>query len=232
MVEIQVGHRCLKLLPEKAIYVESDRWLLVSDVHLGKSETFQRFGVPISAQVNSVTLSRLQDLCDQYQPEQVVILGDLFHARAGMTAAVRSQWEAFVETVRSPVLLIVGNHDRALVRLLDGISMQVSDQPVQDENMILSHEPVSRSDRCDTRLNILGHIHPRFHLQTRLDRLKLPCFFLDQANHQLTLPAFGEFTGGYDVTLTDQATAYVIAEDTVIPFRGDRRGNYRKFAKL
>ncbi|HEY9881138.1 MAG TPA: hypothetical protein V6D29_21945, partial [Leptolyngbyaceae cyanobacterium] len=62
MQELIIGETRLLLLPEKAVYIEAMRSLLVSDVHLGKSETFQRYGVPVSSQVNQVTLERLQRL--------------------------------------------------------------------------------------------------------------------------------------------------------------------------
>jgi metallophosphoesterase superfamily enzyme len=82
MEELTVNHMRLQLLPQKAIYVEALEALLVSDVHLGKSETFQQFGVPIPSQVNRATLQRLQALCDQYHPA-ICGFSAIYSTRAG-----------------------------------------------------------------------------------------------------------------------------------------------------
>ena len=51
------------LLPEKAIYLPDSGSLLVSDVHLGKAETFQALGVPVAGQIRSEEhTSELQSL--------------------------------------------------------------------------------------------------------------------------------------------------------------------------
>jgi metallophosphoesterase superfamily enzyme len=50
------------------------------------------------------------------------------------------------------------------------------------------------------------------------DRLRLPCFHWQPRQQRLTLPAFGEFTGGYDIALAAGETAYVVAEEAVVGF--------------
>ena len=213
---IQVLGNRLQLLPEKAIYIESLKALLVSDVHLGKSETFQAFGIPIPNSINQSTLDRLQALCAQYDLEFVFILGDLFHSKHALTEEVLQPWWGFVNSVHARVQLIVGNHDHALVPKLEQLGIECSADAVQVDNLILSHEPMVRSPR----FNICGHVHPCVRIKTKLDTLRLPCFYLNHAQNLLILPSFGEFTGGYEVSLTTGTTAYVIAENAVIPFTG------------
>ncbi|MBD2460514.1 ligase-associated DNA damage response endonuclease PdeM [Oscillatoria sp. FACHB-1407] len=206
----------LKLLPEKAIYIDQFKSLLVSDIHLGKSETFQRAGIPIPNAINAETLDRLQNLCLRLKPDHLFILGDLLHSKFALVDEVLNLWFDFLQSVEADVSLIIGNHDRYLTHQLEKLSIHYFTDAIQIENLILSHEPSPQAHH----LNICGHIHPCLNIKTKLDRLRLPCFYFDQIQHLLVLPSFGEFTGGYEVELTSSATAYVIAEDVIIPFQG------------
>jgi DNA ligase-associated metallophosphoesterase len=212
--EIFISGSTLQLLPEKAVYLQDSRSLLVADVHLGKSETFQKLGIPIPNRVNQETIDRLKTLCTRLQPAQMIILGDLFHSRLGLVAEVFNAWSMFLASVEVEVKLIVGNHDRALTSQLQQFSMEFVKHAIQLENLWLSHEPDSQSHN----LNICGHIHPYLKIKNRLDNFRLPCFYLDANKKQLMLPSFGSFTGGYEVQLTQGVIAYVIAENSVIPF--------------
>jgi DNA ligase-associated metallophosphoesterase len=216
MTELTLNQIRLTLLPQKAIYVESLEALLVSDIHLGKSETFQHHGRPIPSRVNHATLQRLEDLCTQFQPRYLWILGDLFHARAGMTDDVIDLWLKFLYTTQVTAHLILGNHDRHLKDFLDQLSVQCFFAAVEADGLILSHEPHLHGDG----INICGHTHPCLRLNGGCDRLRLPCFHWEARQNRLTLPSFGEFTGGYDVKLRKGDVAYVVAEDEVVTFEG------------
>lgn len=216
MHRLTVCNHSLQLLPEKAIYVEQLKALLVSDVHLGKPETFQAVGVPIPTAVNQTTLDRLRQLCLQYELESVFVLGDLFHSKLALVATVLDPWFEFVASISADVRLIVGNHDRTLVPQLEQLSIHCIPDEIQLNQLLLTHEPILKPD-CFT---ICGHIHPCVRIQSKLDNLRLPCFYLEQAQNRLVLPSFGEFTGGYDVELKSGTTAYAIAENQVIPLMG------------
>lgn len=204
----------LHLLPEKAIYLPAWRSLLVADVHLGKSETFQAFGIPVPSGANQTTLQRLQKLCAGLDLQTIYVLGDLFHSAAALTPEILDGWQSFLEAVNAEIWLLIGNHDRRLTDSLRSLPMRCSAQPIEVGNLWLSHEP---SVSARSHLNICGHVHPCIRLQTRLDRLRLPCFYFNPTNEQLILPSFGEFTGGYEVSLQGNAVAYAIAEDEIFP---------------
>ncbi|NJL48153.1 MAG: ligase-associated DNA damage response endonuclease PdeM [Leptolyngbyaceae cyanobacterium SM2_5_2] len=209
------SHR-LRLLPQKAVWIESLRALLVSDIHLGKSETFQHYGLPIPSQVNDGTLQRLAALCTQHQPNSLWILGDLFHSAEGLTEAVMDSWLKFLAQTQVTAYLILGNHDRRLQAILSQLSIECFVEAVEAEGLLFSHEPLPLSDLP----NLCGHTHPCLRLAMGCDRLRLPCFHWQARQNRLTLPSFGEFTGGYDIDLTPGDVAYVIAEETVTAFEG------------
>lgn len=215
MKHLQLGDTLIQLLPQRAVYIPQHHALLVSDVHLGKSETFQQFGIPVPSMVNQTTLARLQELCHVHRPHVLWILGDLFHGSQGMTDAVVDSWLTFLRHSSVEVQLIIGNHDRHLQATLERLSLRCCSHPVTLGHVLLSHEPCSR---VASQVNVCGHIHPCVRLEGGGDRLRLPCFYWEPSPKRLTLPAFGEFTGGYTVPLSQGAIAYTIAEDQVIAF--------------
>lgn len=211
---LTVGQIQLQLLPQRAVYIEAAGALLVSDVHLGKAETFQHYGLPVSSQINHATLHRLEALCTQYSPDAIWILGDLFHNREGMADEVIDAWLKFLHRTQVSAHLIVGNHDRRLQDILGQLSVECFVDTVEMADILLSHEPLIGCDR----LNICGHIHPCLRLAMGCDRLRLPCFHWQPRQNRLTLPAFGEFTGGYEVALARGDVAYAVAEGAVVAF--------------
>lgn len=212
MQTLDLAGNQLQLLPDKAIYIENLEILLVSDVHLGKSETFQQFGIPIPNQVNQTTLDRLTRLCQTYQPKQLIILGDLFHSRAALVEEVLGPWQRFIATISAEVLLIVGNHDRRLIPALEALPISYTTEPIQVNSLIFSHEPLAQQ----AGWTICGHVHPCVRLTSKLDNLRLPCFYLQTSSKLLILPSFGEFTGGFEVSPQAGTTAYVVVENSVI----------------
>lgn len=213
--EILLFDHRLRLLDDKALYLPNEKALLVSDVHLGKAETFQALGIPISSQMNEDNLDRLRSLYQQIKPQKLFILGDLFHSRKSLVPEVLIAWDTFLKEIAAETTLIVGNHDRRLVSELPPFTMDCLVDAVELGPFLLSHEPEPVQE---LRLNICGHIHPVVKLRSRTDSLRLPCFFVEYDQRRLTLPSFGEFTGGYEVTLTENTCAYVVCEGEAIAF--------------
>ncbi|MEL7359275.1 MAG: ligase-associated DNA damage response endonuclease PdeM [Cyanobacteria bacterium J06560_6] len=208
------GHR-LRLLDDKALYLPALESLLVSDVHLGKAETFQSLGIPISSEMNEENLERLRSLCQQTKAKNLFILGDLFHSEKSLVPEVLIAWDTFLKEITTDTTLIVGNHDRRLVSALPPLAMDCEVDAVDFGPFLLSHEPEIRHDKA---LNICGHIHPVVKLRSQTDSLRLPCFFIEKDQRRLTLPSFGEFTGGYEVELVSNTCAYVACEGEAISF--------------
>ncbi|MEL7509460.1 MAG: ligase-associated DNA damage response endonuclease PdeM [Cyanobacteria bacterium J06554_1] len=220
MDNMAAGHRVNLLqgeelvLLDRAAYVPAHKALLLSDVHLGKAETFQMAGIPVAQQVNGETLERLRSHCRQVQPQKIFILGDLFHSRQGLVSDVATAWSKFLADTEANVTLILGNHDRAALGPV--FDMEYSTHPIPLGTLLLSHEPTHPDNLPDGHLNICGHVHPVVQLKSAIDSLRLPCFYHEHPSQRLTLPSFGSFTGGYEVTLTKGHTAYITVEGSLM----------------
>jgi len=192
--------RRLRLMPERAAFDPVSGTLFVADVHIGKAAVFRARGLPVPRGTTRATLARLSQAVRRSGARRLVVLGDFLHAReshAVATMAALSDWRAQHATLEC--LVVEGNHDRHAGRVQAGLGIQTLQGAYVAGDLRGVHEPddAGGSDPSAALawLTLAGHVHPVVTLGTRRDRLRLPCFWLRGA--VLTLPAFGEFTGGH-----------------------------------
>lgn len=204
------GHS-LDLLGARAIWAAEQRTLLVADLHLGKAETFQRAGIPLPSDGDLETLNALIALAQRWQPEHLIVLGDLIHSHQGLTAELQQKLVALPELLGCPLRLIGGNHDRGTP-----IASLVQEPSQALGPWWLSHEPEPR----DGQLNLCGHLHPVALVGRGNDRLRLPCFSLDERSQRLALPAFGRLTGGHPNAQGERL--WLVADGAVVAWNQPR----------
>lgn len=196
----------LWLLPERAIWWPARRTLFIADLHLGKAATFRAQGHPVPAGTTRGNLERLSALLRQHQPDELVVLGDFLHAAEALTPSIQAAllgWRAEFPALH--LTLVRGNHDRHAGDPPPALRLTVVDEPWRIGPFAACHHPQAVSGA----LALAGHVHPTVRLHGRgRDRLRLPCFVLDV--QQLLLPAFGEFTGGWEVEAADDQQVFVV----------------------
>ncbi len=207
MVEYQFLDQTLLLLPEKAIYWKDKGMLILADVHLGKAGHFRKSGIPISDLVHSKDIYTIEKLINEFQPQEVVFLGDLFHSDHNQG------WEIFRRWIRSKdplqFRLVLGNHD-----VLEAPAYHIKNLEVIEvldcAPFSLTHIPEETS-----HYNLAGHIHPAVKLRGKgRQSLRLPCFYFGPQNG--ILPAFGNFTGTARISITKEDELFVIADHKVV----------------
>lgn len=210
MFEFKFKDQKLVLLPEKAIYWEDRRALLLADTHFGKVTHFRKSGISIPDGAAIQNLFGLQGLLDKMKPESVYFLGDLFHSE------MNSEWIYFKELIQKyPAVqfkLIQGNHDIFHEMTYQKGQFEFFDTPLTLGPFILSHEPM---EDFQSGYNLCGHIHPGVKLfgQAR-QALRFPCFSFSK--NQGILPAFGEFTGLHLLKPKKSDQIFVIAQNQII----------------
>lgn len=183
------------LLPERALWWPAGRVLFVADLHFGKAATYRALGQPVPAGTTRENLARLSALLLHYQPRQLVFLGDLLHAAQARTASVLDGLSAWRESFAAlDCVLVRGNHDSRAGDPPAPLGIRVVDEPFAIGPFAACHHP----QRHDTLGVIAGHLHPALSLHgAGRDSVRLPCFCIEAG--LLILPAFGEFTGGWNV---------------------------------
>lgn len=210
------------LLPGRGALLPASRTLLVADLHLGKAATFRRAGIPIPEGSAQADLARLETLVRDHAVERVVVLGDLLHAASGCTSAVVAEFRAFRDRLpATAVILVLGNHDVAARRIAGALGLDACVSSLDEPPLRFVHIAAAatadddETTATDVGLVVAGHVHPRVKLRGPSgDRLADRCFHLD--DRVLTLPAFGSFTGGHTVEITDTARVWLARDDAVL----------------
>jgi len=214
MIDVTVRGQTLRLFPEKGAYWIERKTIFVADTHFGKSAAFRRRGIPIPAGTTDADLTRLGRLLDATRAERAIFLGDLVHegrATDEKTLEQLSRWRADRSCV--DMVLILGNHDAALDRIGAALSLHVYAQR-EEPPFILRHDPPR--DRLAGGANgglyaLTGHVHPAVSLFDNLGgRLRAPCFWFTPTF--AVLPAFGGFTGCYEVAPAPDDGVYVVGD--------------------
>lgn len=167
---------------------ESERLLVVSDLHLEKGSSFAARGVLLPPYDTVATLSRLSAVIARHDPRTVIALGDSFHDRKAHERLSAGDRDAVAALqARRDWIWIAGNHDPALPRDIGGVVAS----EVAVGGIVFRHEPTGAAGE------IAGHLHPKARVSTRGRSVERRCFASD--GERAVMPAFGAYTGGLSI---------------------------------
>lgn len=200
----------LKLLPQKAIFWEEKKILIVADVHFGKVGHFRKAGIAIPKLLEQEDLAALSDLLREFKPERLIFLGDLFHSEMNNDWDWMVLWRELFPKVE--MTLVRGNHDILHDTFYLSLDFEVVDQ-LLIEPFLFSHEMLREMNT--NFYNISGHIHPAIKLRGQgRQTLSLSCYFFSKQH--AVLPAFGRFTGSYFIKFGEEDKVFGILNSKVI----------------
>jgi hypothetical protein len=202
------------LRPSGAMYLETERLLVVADLHLEKGSAYAARGQMLPPYDTRETLTRLAAEAAQLRPKAILLLGDTFHDRAAESRLGAEDARALTTIAAvSELIWVVGNHDADGPRALPGevaAGWSVA-------GLSLVHEPAA-----DPRYGeVAGHLHPAAKVKGRVGSVRRRCFVTD--GERLVLPAFGAFAGGLNVR--DAAFRGLFRRPPLAVALGDRRAH-------
>ena len=170
-----------------AVLLWRDRDLLVvSDLHLGKSERMARRGGAFLPPYDTLdTLARLDGLIQELDPAAVICLGDSFDDDAAAEALTTTERLVLRKAMaRRRWVWVEGNHDPAAGGHEGERCAELCIGP-------LTFRHIARDGAAG---EVSGHYHPKATVSARGARMSKPCFLIDGA--RIVMPAFGTYTGG------------------------------------
>lgn len=185
---IGFGGETVVLDARGVLYLPQTSTLIVADLHLEKGSAIGRAGSLIPPFDTIDTLARLEACIDDYQPTDLICLGDSLHdgnALARMNAADAAKITSLRRSIANWVW-ITGNHDPRPPAALAG---QVHEQ-LKRRSVTLRHIP----DKSLPGAQIAGHFHPKTAIRLGRHKLSGRCFLIGA--DLLIMPAFGAYTGG------------------------------------
>jgi putative SbcD/Mre11-related phosphoesterase len=157
-----------RIIPSKPALILEDKKknLIVTDIHLGFESNLNSNEIFIgkNSSINE-TIQELSEIIDSENPDSVILLGDI---KSSIKNISRNEWNEvplFFNEIRKKcdVVLIPGNHDANIQKLVpDNISM-ISSTGMVEENVLLTHGHTMPSENFSyIDKIIMGHIHPVF----------------------------------------------------------------------
>ena len=157
-----------RIIPTKPVLVleGKKKSIIAADIHIGFENSMALNGIFIGK--NSTTNESIQELTeiiDLEKPDSVILLGDVKSSIKNITSSEWDEVPLFFKKIREKcdVILVPGNHDANIQRLIpDNISM-ISSTGMADENILFTHGHVMPSDNFShVDKIIMGHLHPVF----------------------------------------------------------------------
>ncbi len=176
----------LSALPSGALHWPAQRTLIVSDLHLGKTERTARRGGPMLPPYEVVeTLDRLLADITTTKPETIICLGDSFDDLTAARATNQMVTDRLAPAMAGRRWVwIEGNHDPGPVAIAGEHRAELTLGPLIFRHIAQDTVPGE----------ISGHYHPKARVTLRGRSITRRCFLAD--NTRLIMPAYGTYTGG------------------------------------
>lgn len=149
---------------EPAIILENDKKnLVISDLHIGFEHKFSSNKIPNSknSSVNDI-ITNVKKIIKKENPDTLILLGDV---KSSIQNITKSEWNDvpyFFEELNSlDMILIPGNHDANITRLIPDNVTLISSKGMIIDDVLLTHGHTMPSKNYSNVNNIImGHIHP------------------------------------------------------------------------
>lgn len=209
-------NQALCLSPDRCIFWEEQKALIVSDLHFGKTGHFRKSGIAVPQTVFKEDMQRLMHLLQFFKPEQLIVVGDFFHSHANKELDLFLKWRGDVESLQ--IILVRGNHDILKNAWYKQADISVKEDCYKVGPFTFVHDLESCEQEKDQYI-LSGHIHPGICISgAGRQSLRLPCFYFTE--HYAVLPAFSRFTGLAMIRPSQEETVMAIADKSLIPMYG------------
>lgn len=208
---IKIRDEELILAKERAIYFPQQQLLAISDLHLGKTAHFRKAGLQVPNTLAKNDLDRLSLLLDRYQPETLLINGDMFHHEVNTDVDDFELWKAQYHDLK--FVLVKGNHDRLDQAQYDKLKITIQEPNYCTTNFCFVHDALTCNEK--NLYPISGHVHPGVSIVGKAKQnLKFPCFYFGKTH--AIMPAFSSFTGLYIVRPKIDEKVFAITPNKVV----------------
>jgi DNA ligase-associated metallophosphoesterase len=216
MKPYRIAGETLWLTPQRAIFWETEKALLVSDCHMGKTGHFRKEGIAVPQEVYKEDLKRLVHLLQFFKAEQLIVVGDLFHSRGNKELDLFQRWRHDFPGLS--VHLVRGNHDILEDSWYAGAGITLHEGTLHRKTFSFTHHPPEEVQGvpgdAETYL-FTGHLHPSVTIRgAGKQTLRFPCYYFGR-NHAI-LPAFGRFTGTARVDARQGDHLFAIVNEEII----------------
>ena len=187
-----------------ALFHEREKWLAIADLHFGYELSRRAAGWLVPFWGMDSIKERLLQLLADYEPERLIILGDLVH-----DCTARFEARKLLAQVRAlcEVIVVSGNHDRQL----NGTIALVDSWSSGEFHFHHGHCTIPDSEL----IQIIGHHHPAGRVSDGAGlHLKLPAFV--QQERCWIMPAFSPWAAGTPWMVDQESCIWLCSPQRVL----------------
>ncbi|MBU0535337.1 MAG: metallophosphoesterase [Nanoarchaeota archaeon] len=214
--------------------------LIIGDLHIGYEEALNKQGVMVPRFQFKDILRRLTAILKKAKPDLIIVNGDIKHEFGRISD---QEWRETLKIIdilqdnSKKVVLIKGNHDKALGPIAEKGGVEIADRYELDSGKILilhghSKENISKK----ARTIIISHEHPAVSIREgpRVEVFK--CFLKGRykGKELIVLPSFNLVTEGTDVLREKMLSPFLHQnlDDFEVFIAGDKTYNFGKIKNL
>ena len=204
------------VLNQPALLIKEKKTLVFADLHIGIEGQLKEQGVNTKSR-SDLMIQRIFSICKKYNPNDIILLGDIKHNIPMTTIQERKDVKIFLNSIEEygNIHIIPGNHDGNIKRLTsDTIIIHPSTGFILNNIGFVHGHCWPCQDVMDCKQLIMAHTHPTVMFMDRMNfKTFEPCWvkghFIkkklkekypdSKINDLLIMPAFNPLCGGYAI---------------------------------
>jgi DNA ligase-associated metallophosphoesterase len=213
LVRYAINENDFVLSPERVMYWEKQKTLIIADLHIGKTGHFRKSGIGVPQNVFKEDMQRLFTQILFFKAEQLIIAGDLSHSSSNKEMELFRKWRNDMAALN--IRLVNGNHDILDENWYKEMKIDRVDS-LQIESFSFYHDPADAAKNISGKnYSFCGHLHPGVSIRGRgRQSLQFPCFYF---GHTIgILPAFSRFTGFVNVNAQEGENVFALVENSIM----------------
>jgi DNA ligase-associated metallophosphoesterase len=211
LVSYSINENDFVLTPDRTLFWEKQKTLIIADLHIGKTGHFRKAGIPVPQKIYQEDLQRLFTRILFFKAEQLIIAGDLSHSKDNKELELFKKWRNDLQLLQ--ITLVNGNHDILEDAWYKEVNIYRTDKHSVD-NFSFYHDPAA-IDNSLSQYSFAGHLHPAITIRGKgRQALQFPCFYFGHLH--AILPAFSRFSGFAQVQPKPGEHVFAIVEKGIM----------------
>jgi DNA ligase-associated metallophosphoesterase len=209
-----INQQTFLLSPQRCMFWEEKKTLIVSDLHIGKTGHFRKYGIAVPQDIFKEDMQRLLDQLTFFNATELIVVGDMFHSVANKELDFFKRWRN--DLPHLSIHLVKGNHDILKNEHYNNMNIIVHQEFLTIGNINFQHDVTICNNPPTTNNYIIsGHIHPGVSIKgISKQSLRFPCFYFGK--YYAVMPAFSRFTGLSNIKQNKGDSVYAIVNKSVI----------------
>jgi uncharacterized protein len=200
------------LSPNRVIFWEEEKTLILSDLHLGKTGHFRKHGIAVPQSIFKADMQCLITQLQYFSPKKIIIIGDMFHSHANKEHDFFLKWRSDFAAIEFN--LVKGNHDILNDEWYQKANIILHQSQLQIGDFIFTHDIIDVVLQPNQYV-FSGHIHPGISIKgIAKQSLRFACFYFTK--NYAVLPAFSKFTGTHPIKKIKGDAVFALVENKII----------------